>query len=41
MKNNFPNEYLFTMSTKSPWFKDIANYLATGNLLPQLSTKEK
>ena len=26
---SFPNEYIFSISTKSPQFADIANYLAT------------
>jgi hypothetical protein len=39
--DNFPDEHLFAISTKSPWFADIANYLATGKLPQHLSTKEK
>jgi len=38
---NFPNEYLFEISTKSPWFVDIANYLATRKLPSYLSPREK
>ena len=29
------------MSTKSPWFADIANYLVTGKLPPHLSARER
>lgn len=29
-KDYFPNEYLFAISTYSPWYVDIANYLTTG-----------
>lgn len=28
--DDFPDEHLFSMSAKSPWFTDIANYLVTG-----------
>lgn len=33
--------HLFVISTHSPWFVDIANYLATRKLLQHLSSKEK
>jgi len=36
VKDNFPNEYNFIVSTKTP-----DNYLATRKLPPQLSTREK
>jgi len=26
MDDSFPDEYLFAISTKTPWFADIANY---------------
>jgi len=29
VKDNFPDEYIFSVSTKTPWFIDIADYLAT------------
>jgi ABC-type sulfate transport system substrate-binding protein len=29
INDNFPDEHLFTISTKSPWFADIVNYIAT------------
>ena len=32
IRDYFPNEYLFAISIKSPWFADFANYLATGKL---------
>jgi hypothetical protein len=41
VNDNFPDEHIFAISTKSPWFADIANYLATGKLPQHLSTKEK
>lgn len=39
--DDFHDEHLFAMSTKSPWFADIANYLVTGKTPPHLSTREK
>ena len=39
--DEFPDEHLFTISTHTPWFTDIANYLATGKLPQHLSSKEK
>ena len=41
VEDNFPDEYPFAVSTKTPWFKDIANYLDNGKLPPQLSAREK
>jgi hypothetical protein len=29
--DDFPDEHLFSISTNSPWFSYVANYLATGN----------
>jgi len=37
--DNFPDEYFFPISIKSPWFVDIDNYLAIGNFPPRLSIK--
>ena len=48
--NDFPNEHVFAVSTKSPWlavsanhgdFVDTANYLVTGKLPPHLPAREK
>lgn len=39
VKDNFPNEYSFAVSTKTPWFVDFSNYLATVKFPPQLSSK--
>jgi hypothetical protein len=30
--DSFPDEHLFSISTNSPWFADIENYLATRKL---------
>jgi len=40
-KGSFPNEYLFAISTYSPWYVDIANYLVAGNFSQYFSSKEK
>ena len=37
VEDNFPDEYLFVVSIKSPWFADISNYLAIGKLPSYLS----
>jgi hypothetical protein len=37
----FLDEHLFLVSTNSPWFIDIANYLFAGRLPHHLSTKEQ
>ena len=37
----FPDEYIFTISTHSPWYADIANYLVVGKFPHQLSSKER
>jgi len=39
--DNFPDENLFSISTNSPWFIDIANYLTIGKLPCHFSPKEK
>lgn len=41
IEDNFPDEYLFLVPTKCPWFADIANHLATGKLPSYLSPREK
>jgi len=37
----FPDEYIFSISTHSPWYVDIANYLAARKFPQYLSSKEK
>ena len=39
--DSFPNENLFLISIKSPWFVDIANYLSSGKLPSYFSPREK
>ena len=40
-KDYFLDEYLFAISTYSPWYADIANYLVAGMFPQYLSSKEK
>ena len=39
--DTFPDEHLFVVYVQTPWFADIANYLATGKIPNHLSAHEK
>eukprot|EP00253_Pinus_taeda_P025950 PITA_25950 len=41
VEDKFPEEYLFAVTTKTPWYVDIANYLVTGKLPPHLFPSER
>jgi hypothetical protein len=41
MNDNFPDEHLFAVAVKTPWFADMANYLATGRLPAHFSSPQK
>ena len=41
VEDKFPDEYLFTVTTQTPWFADVANYLVTGKLPSHLFPREK
>eukprot|EP00253_Pinus_taeda_P017525 PITA_17525 len=41
VEDNFPDEYLFALTTKTPWYADIANYLVIGKLPPHLFPGER
>eukprot|EP00253_Pinus_taeda_P007596 PITA_07596 len=41
VEDKFPDEYLFVVTTKTPWYEDIANYLVIGKLPPHLFPNEK
>lgn len=41
IEDSFPDEHIFAVSTKSPWYADIENYLATGKVPPHLSYREQ
>ena len=39
--DTFPDEHIFVVSVQTPWFVDIANYLATRKIPNHLSPHEK
>eukprot|EP00253_Pinus_taeda_P014836 PITA_14836 len=39
--DEFPDEALFSISTITPWFADVANYLASGKLPQNMSARER
>jgi hypothetical protein len=39
--DSFPDEHLFAVSTHSPWYAYIANYLVAGKVPPHLSPRER
>ena len=41
VEDKFPDEYLFAVTIKTPWYADIANYLVTGKLPSHLFPSEK
>jgi hypothetical protein len=41
VEDNFPDENLFAISTFTPWYADVANYLVTGKMPQKLSPREK
>ena len=41
IEDSFPDEHLFALSTYSPWYADIANYLVAGKFPHHLSPREK
>lgn len=41
MEDKFPDEFIFAVFTKTSWYANIANYLATRELPFHLSPREK
>ena len=41
VEDQFPDEHLFTVTVKTPWYADVANYLAVGKLLKHLTPNEQ
>jgi hypothetical protein len=39
--DSFPDEHLFAVSSHSPWYADIYNYLVAGKVPPHLSPRER
>ena len=40
IEDQFPDEHLFTVTVKTPWYADVANYLAVGKLPKHLTPNE-
>ena len=41
VEDQFPDQYLFAISTQTPWFADIANYLVSGKFPSIMMQKTK
>ncbi|MCY6525000.1 hypothetical protein, partial [Actinobacillus pleuropneumoniae] len=41
VEDKFPDEYLFAVTTQTPWFVDISNYLVTRKFPSHLFPREK
>jgi len=41
VEDQFPNENLFVVPVKTPWYANVANYLAVGKLPKHLSPNER
>jgi len=41
IEDQFPDEHLFVVTVKTPWYADVANYLAVGKLPKHLMSKER
>lgn len=39
--DDFPDENLFVISTHTPWFSNVTNYMVSGSFPQNLSTREK
>eukprot|EP00253_Pinus_taeda_P008492 PITA_08492 len=39
--DNFPDEHLFAITVKTPWFADIANYLSSGQFPNHFTSKQR
>jgi hypothetical protein len=40
VEDQFPYEHLFAVTSKPPWYDDVANYLEMGKLSAHLSSRE-
>ena len=41
VEDQFPDEHLFAITIKTPWYADFANYLAVGKLPNHLTPNER
>ncbi|MCY6524958.1 hypothetical protein, partial [Actinobacillus pleuropneumoniae] len=40
-EDQFPNEHLFVVTVRTPWYADIENYLVVGKLPKYLTPNER
>ena len=41
VEDNFPDEHIFAISTLTPWYANISNYLVVGKLPHHLSARAR
>jgi hypothetical protein len=41
LDDSFPDDNLFSVSSHSPWYVDISNYMVVGKVPPHLSPRER
>jgi hypothetical protein len=41
VEDHFPDEHLFDVNIKPPWYGDVANYLEAGKLPTHISSRER
>jgi len=41
VEDQFPDEHLFAMTVKKPWYADVVNYLVVGKLPKHLTPRER
>jgi hypothetical protein len=41
VEDSFPDEHLFAVSSHTPWYADIANYLVAGKFPHHVSPRER
>ena len=41
VEDQFPDEHLFAVTVKTPWYTNVANYLAVGKLPKRLTSNER
>jgi hypothetical protein len=41
VEDRFPDEHMFVITTKPPWYADMRNYLAAGRLSAHISSRER
>jgi hypothetical protein len=41
VEDQIPNKHLFAVTIKTPWYVDVANYLAVGKLPAHISLRER